>query len=150
MPRGEEDEIPERADPLLFFFAPTAARAFLVFATSNPSLFRESIARRHASRGDSGLVANRHGNESGTDFQIAGPSPPRNAGRDSIGRNRFFYRNQQLVCWLGREGSNLRMAESKSARLCNDFKAPLEETVKTRFNNLNRLAAVSKYKGSPP
>ncbi|WFU58473.1 hypothetical protein QA639_13695 [Bradyrhizobium pachyrhizi] len=41
MPSGEEDDIPERADPLLFFFAPAAARAFLVFATSDPSLCRD-------------------------------------------------------------------------------------------------------------
>jgi len=46
--------------------------------------------------------------------------------------------------WLGREGSNLRMAESKSARLFNDFKAHLEKTVKTGTSNFNSLAAVSK------
>jgi hypothetical protein len=36
------------------------------------------------------------------------------------------------------------MAESKSVRLFNDFKARLEEMAKTRFNHLNRLAAASK------
>jgi len=30
-PSGEEEEIAERGEPLLFFVAPAAARAFLVF-----------------------------------------------------------------------------------------------------------------------
>jgi hypothetical protein len=38
MPSGEDDEIPERAPFWLFFFAPAAVRAFLVFPTSDPSL----------------------------------------------------------------------------------------------------------------
>ena len=40
MPSGEEDEIPERTTfrLWLFFFAPAAVRAFLVFPTSDPSL----------------------------------------------------------------------------------------------------------------
>ena len=81
MPSGEEDEIPERVNPLLFFFAPAAARAFLVFATSNPSLRRESDRLVTGFRGDSGLVAHRHGNQSGTDFQTAGAIPPEIAAR---------------------------------------------------------------------
>ena len=32
-PSGEEEEIVERGEPLLFFIAPAAARAFLVFPT---------------------------------------------------------------------------------------------------------------------
>ena len=48
------------------------------------------------------------------------------------------------INWLGREGSNLRMAESKSAGLYNDFKAHLEKMVETHSSNFNRLAAVSK------
>ena len=50
---------------------------------------------------------------------------------------------------LGREGSNLRMAESKSARLFNDFKAHLEETFKRRFSNINSLAVIPKYRSTP-
>ncbi|WP_456758061.1 hypothetical protein [Bradyrhizobium sp. USDA 4011] len=76
MPSGEEDEIPERVNPLLFFLAPAAARAFLVFATSNPSLRRESDRLVRGFRGDSELVAHRHGNQSSTDFQTAGAIPP--------------------------------------------------------------------------
>jgi hypothetical protein len=33
MPSGEEEEIVERDAPLLFFTAPTAMRAFLIFPT---------------------------------------------------------------------------------------------------------------------
>ena len=46
--------------------------------------------------------------------------------------------------WLGREGSNLRMAESKSAWLFNDFNVHLEEMVKMTFSKFNSLATVSK------
>jgi hypothetical protein len=46
--------------------------------------------------------------------------------------------------WLGREGSNLRMAESKSVRLFNDFNVHLEEMVKMTFSKFNSLATVSK------
>jgi hypothetical protein len=46
--------------------------------------------------------------------------------------------------WLGREGSNLRMAESKSARLFNDFNAYLEKTAELRLSNISSLAIVSK------
>jgi hypothetical protein len=35
------------------------------------------------------------------------------------------------INWLGREGSNLRMEESKSAWLFSDFKAHLEKMLKT-------------------
>jgi hypothetical protein len=41
MPRGEEEEIVERRELLLFFFvAPVDARVFLVCPTLFPSLFR--------------------------------------------------------------------------------------------------------------
>jgi len=46
--------------------------------------------------------------------------------------------------WLGRQDSNLGMAESKSAGSFNNFNAHLEKTAKTRFSNFNSLAAVSK------
>jgi hypothetical protein len=48
------------------------------------------------------------------------------------------------VRWLGREGSNLRMAESKSAGLFNDSNAHLEKCAELRPNNINSLAIVSK------
>jgi hypothetical protein len=48
------------------------------------------------------------------------------------------------TAWLGREASNLRMPESKSACLFSDFKAHLEKTTKTPTSNFNSLAAVSK------
>jgi hypothetical protein len=46
--------------------------------------------------------------------------------------------------WLGREDSNLRMAESKSAWLSNDFNPHLEKSVKTHSSNFNGLVAISK------
>jgi len=52
--------------------------------------------------------------------------------------------------WLGREGSNLRMAESKSAWLFNDFNGNLEKMDKTPSSNFNSLAAISKWKTGPP
>ncbi|MGX1320781.1 hypothetical protein AB7M17_004234 [Bradyrhizobium sp. USDA 377] len=55
-------------------------------------------------------------------------------------RRRF----DEHINWLGREGSNLRMAESKSVRLFNDFNPRLEKAAKPRSSNFNKLAAVSK------
>jgi len=54
MPSGEDDETPERVNPLLVFFAPAAARAFLVFATSIP-LSSHEVARRERRRSISRL-----------------------------------------------------------------------------------------------
>jgi hypothetical protein len=44
----------------------------------------------------------------------------------------------------GTEGSNRRTAESKSARLLNDFKAYLEKMLKMPCSTFNSLAVVSK------
>jgi hypothetical protein len=44
MPRGEEEEIVERDESLIFFVAPPAARAFLAFPTYYPLAFEKSIA----------------------------------------------------------------------------------------------------------
>jgi hypothetical protein len=54
MPSGDEEEIVERDELLLFelllfvFFAPVAARAFLVGANLYPSCFANEGARRRA------------------------------------------------------------------------------------------------------
>jgi hypothetical protein len=54
------------------------------------------------------------------------------------------FQGWSVVRWLGREGSNLRMAESKSAGLFNDSNAHLEKRAELRPNNINSLAIVSK------
>jgi hypothetical protein len=54
--------------------------------------------------------------------------------RSKIWREQSCFYNElsALTTWLGREGSNLRMAESKSAGLFNEFNAHLEKkTAKT-------------------
>lgn len=43
MPRGEEEEIVERSVPLLFFFAPVAARVFLAFLNVDHRPFENRI-----------------------------------------------------------------------------------------------------------
>ncbi len=50
--------------------------------------------------------------------------------------------------WLGREESNLRMAESKPAWLFNEFKAHLEKFVEMHLYNINRLPVLSKWRRS--
>jgi len=46
--------------------------------------------------------------------------------------------------WLGREDSNLRMAESKSDQFANDFNAHSEKIAKFDPLSVNRLAADSE------
>jgi hypothetical protein len=46
--------------------------------------------------------------------------------------------------WLGREGSNLRMAESKSGRTLNNFNAHSECKAKNKPSSINYLAADSE------
>jgi hypothetical protein len=43
-------------------------------------------------------------------------------------------------CWLGREDSNLRMVESKSANPLNDFNGHSEKSVEYSLKGINRLA----------
>jgi hypothetical protein len=42
--------------------------------------------------------------------------------------------------WLGREDSNLRMVESKSANTLNDFNGHSEKRVEYSLKGINRLA----------
>jgi len=42
--------------------------------------------------------------------------------------------------WLGREDSNLRMVESKSANPLNDFNGHSEKSVEYSLKGINRLA----------
>jgi hypothetical protein len=51
--------------------------------------------------------------------------------------------------WLGREGSNLRMAESKSAWLFSALKPHLEEMAESLSSNASNLAVMSKWEQPP-
>ena len=48
------------------------------------------------------------------------------------------------TAWLGREDSNLRMVESKSANRLNDFNGHSEKSVEYSLKGINRLAADSE------
>ncbi|QIG98297.1 hypothetical protein [Bradyrhizobium sp. 6(2017)] len=141
MPRGEEDEIPERANPLLFFFfAPAAARAFLGFATSDPSLFRQYDRR---SGGDSALVAYRHGNETGTDFQIAGQIA-RNAGDAPVWKELNFFIKSMIRLLAGAGGIEPPNSGSKISLIMQRNQGALRKNTKMRSSNFNSLVLVSK------
>jgi hypothetical protein len=49
-----------------------------------------------------------------------------------------------LIYWLGREDSNLRMAESKSDYSARNINAHFEKTAEYGLNSINRLALPSK------
>jgi hypothetical protein len=48
------------------------------------------------------------------------------------------------ACWLGREDSNLRMVESKSARILNDFNKFSDKTAGSAPRYINRLETQSE------
>jgi hypothetical protein len=53
-------------------------------------------------------------------------------------KERKFSKNKNA--WLGREDSNLRMVESKSANPLNDFNGHSEKSVEYSLKGINRLA----------
>ena len=58
-------------------------------------------------------------------------------------KERKFSKNKNA--WLGREDSNLRMVESKSARILNDFNGFSDGTADSAPRCINRLEAQSEY-----
>jgi hypothetical protein len=67
-------------------------------------------------------------------------SPPL-AGISSIVEGKI---SEHRTGWLGREDSNLRMVESKSARILNDFNGFSDETADSAPRYINRLEARSE------
>jgi hypothetical protein len=79
-----------------------------------------------------------------SDGAKTGGGPPRKPVSMSTSQANSI-RSTASVCAtraLGAEGSNLRMAESKSARLFFDFNADLEKAAKKPSSSINSLAAV--------
>jgi hypothetical protein len=52
--------------------------------------------------------------------------------------------SRRQTAWLGREDSNLRMVESKSANPLNDFNGHSENSVEYSLKGINRLASDSE------
>jgi hypothetical protein len=57
---------------------------------------------------------------------------------------------QRLRSWLGREDSNLRMAESKSEWFAFEIKAHSEKSPKFESISINKLVHISEFNGLSP